>query len=56
MAIDRPRQNVVVVLPSPGSDDVRITTFTGVSTLENKIDARKYRKASEKAESGFSTI
>src|ERR1700688_4440563 len=56
MAMDRPRQKVVTVLPSPGRDEVTRITCTGVSTLEKRLEARRLRNASAKADSGLSMM
>ena len=52
-AIERPRQNVVVVLPSAGRVEVTAMIRTGWSILEWISDVRRFRNASAKAESGL---
>ncbi len=49
----RASEKVVVVLPSPGSEEVTTITLTFSPTLENRIAARSLRKLSAKLESGL---
>ena len=46
---------MVVVLPSPGTEEVTITTCGRRSTLESSTEVRRLRTASASAEDGFST-
>lgn len=42
----------IVVLPSPGMDEVMAITFGGWSTFDNNSDVRRLRMASAAAEVG----
>ena len=41
MAAMRPRQNVMLVLPSLGSEETTATVFAALSMSANMIDARR---------------